>query len=152
MKHVLLTSRAEWRRWLAENHDKETSIWLVFFKKQAGKPTLDCDAVVEEALCYGWIDSIIKKIDDDRYARKLTPRKPDSRWSDSNKNRVAALIKDGRMTKLGLAKIEAAKQSGLWAKSPKPQITPGIPGIRVSVTFVVSLGSFSRRLPIVRVG
>ncbi len=127
MKQICLTSRAEWRRWLARNHGKETGIWLVFLKKQSGKPTLDYDAVVEEALCYGWIDSIIKKLDDERYARKLTPRKLDSRWSESNKKRVAALIKNGRMTKFGLAKIEAAKQSGLWSKSPKPQIAPGIP-------------------------
>lgn len=127
MEEVCFKSRAEWRRWLARNHDKSTGIWLVFFKIQASKTSLDYDAAVEEALCYGWIDSIIKKLDEDRYARKLTPRKLDSLWSDSNKRRVAMLIKNGQMTKFGLAKIEAAKQSGLWSKSPKPQITAGTP-------------------------
>src|SRR5262245_2970386 len=127
MKQVCLQSRAEWRRWLAKNHDKETGIWLVFFKQQSTKPTLDYDAVVNEALCYGWIDSIIKKLVADRYARKLTPRKLDSRWSDSNKRRVAKLIEQGLMTKYGLAKIEAAKKSGLWTQSAKPHIAPGVP-------------------------
>ena len=112
MKEVCLKSRAEWRRWLAHNHDKETGIWLVFFKNQPSKQTLDYDAVVEEALCYGWIDSIIKKLDDDRYARKLTPRKLDSRWSDSNKRRVAMLIKNGRMTKFGSGKDRSGETVG----------------------------------------
>lgn len=127
MKEVCVKSRADWRRWLAKNHDKETGIWLVFLKQQPAKSTFNYDAVVEEALCYGWIDSIIKKLDADRYARKLTPRKPDSLWSDSNKKRVAKLIELGRMTQFGLAKIEAAKKSGLWEKSPKPNIASGIP-------------------------
>jgi uncharacterized protein YdeI (YjbR/CyaY-like superfamily) len=126
MKDVFVTTRADWRRWLAQNHDKETGIWLVCLKKQLGKPTLDYEAVVEEALCYGWIDSIIKKVDSNRYARKLTPRKPDSFWSESNKQRVAKLIRQGRMTRFGLAKINAAKRSGLWTRSAKPSIAPGI--------------------------
>lgn len=127
MKQICLKTRADWRRWLARNHDKETGIWLVFFRNHTGKPTLDYEAVVEEALCYGWIDSIIKKLDDDRYARKLTPRKADSRWSDSNKTRVAKLIRQGRMTEFGMEKVNAAKQSGLWNESARPQISFKIP-------------------------
>jgi uncharacterized protein YdeI (YjbR/CyaY-like superfamily) len=127
MKQVCVTTRADLRRWLAQNHDKEAGIWLVLLKKKSGKPTLDYGAVVEEALCYGWIDSIIKKLDDNRYARKLTPRKLDSFWSESNKRRAEKLIQHGRMTKFGLAKINAAKESGLWNQSAKPQIAPGVP-------------------------
>jgi uncharacterized protein YdeI (YjbR/CyaY-like superfamily) len=127
MKQISPKHRAEWRRWLAQNHNKVPGIWLVFHKKQTGKPTLDYEAMVEEALCYGWIDSIVKKLDDDRYARKLTPRKSTSRWSESNKRRVAKLIRQGRMTKFGLAKIDAAKQTGLWTKSARPQISFHVP-------------------------
>ena len=109
MKTVCLTTRVEWREWLAQNHDQETEIWLVFYKKHTGRPTLDYDDMVEDALCFGWIDSLIKKIDDDRYARKLTPRKADSTWSDANKQRVKQLLRQKRIEKPGLAVIEKAK-------------------------------------------
>jgi len=82
---------------------------------------------VEEALCFGWIDSIIKKIDDEKYARKFTPRKDNSKWSELNKRRVEKLIKDNRMTKSGLAKIEFARQSGQWNKPDRPAIPFDIP-------------------------
>ena len=127
MKEVCLTTRAEWRRWLARNHDKETGIWLVFYKKHTGKPTLAYDDVVEEALCFGWIDSIIKKLDDDRYARKLTPRKPDSAWSDANKKRVKKLLREKRITDAGLAVIEQAKKLGRWSESGHPQLPKEFP-------------------------
>ena len=74
MKQVYVKTRAAWRSWLVCNHDTSSGIWLVFYRKQTGKPTLDYDEAVEEALCFGWIDSIIKKIDDERYVRKLTPQ------------------------------------------------------------------------------
>ena len=127
MQEVYLTTRAEWRQWLAQRHNKESGIWLVFYKKHTQVPTLEYDAVVEEALCFGWIDSIIKKLDDDRYARKLTPRKPSSRWSELNKNRVKKLLRQGLMTDSGLARIEEAKKSGLWKQSERPQIPMEVP-------------------------
>lgn len=115
MKEVYLTTRAKWRKWLSENHDKESKgVWLVFYKKEAGKPSLEYEDSVEEALCFGWVDSIIKKIDGEKYCRKFTPRKLDSKWSALNKKRVNKVIKERRMTEHGLAKIEAAKKSGLW--------------------------------------
>jgi uncharacterized protein YdeI (YjbR/CyaY-like superfamily) len=89
--------------------------------------TLEYDAAVEEALCFGWIDSIIKKLDEERYARKFTPRKPNSRWSELNKNRVKKLIKQGLITEPGLVKIEQAKKSGLWGQLGRPQISFEIP-------------------------
>jgi hypothetical protein len=96
MKQVYVSTRGQWRRWLAENHDKEENgIWLVFYKKETGRPSLEYEESVEEALCFGWIDSIIKRIDDDKYCRKFTPRKDDSRWSNTNKERVEKIIKEG---------------------------------------------------------
>ena len=127
MKEVYVSTRDAWRKWLAKNHNKSSGIWLVFYKKHTDRPSLDYDAVVEEALCYGWIDSIIKKLDGDRYARKLTPRKPDSCWSDLNKKRVKSLIRRKRMTKFGLERIEQAKQSGAWSQSNRPEIPTDIP-------------------------
>ncbi len=127
MKQVYLKTRDEWRTWLSKHHTTDTYVWLVFFKKETGKPTIEYDASVEEALCFGWVDSIIKKIDTERYVRKFTPRKLESLWSDSNKKRVKKMIAQGRMTEFGLARIAEARQSGLWYKSPRPNISFEIP-------------------------
>jgi uncharacterized protein YdeI (YjbR/CyaY-like superfamily) len=129
MKEVYVQTRDEWRNWLSENHNKESGIWLIFFKKETGKASLEYEDAIEEALCFGWIDSIIKKLDDQRYARKFTPRKVDSRWSNSNKKRVLKMIEHNRMTPVGMAKIEAAKRSGLWDKPDRPQISFELPEI-----------------------
>lgn len=119
MQELHFQNRELWRSWLAENHDTvEEGIWLVYYKKETGTPSMDYEASVEEALCYGWIDSIIKKLDAERYVRKFTPRKLDSLWSDSNKKRVRKLIDSSQMTAAGLAKIAAAKASGLWEQPP----------------------------------
>lgn len=114
MKTFKAKNRAEWRAWLADHHDKETEIWLVYYKKGTGVASIDYESSVDEALCYGWVDSLIKKIDDRKYARKFTPRKDDSKWSPSNIKRGKKLMEDGLMTEFGLQKIEAAKQSGRW--------------------------------------
>jgi uncharacterized protein YdeI (YjbR/CyaY-like superfamily) len=127
MKKLYPATRDEWRNWLNENHAKKKEIWLVYYKPHVNKPTLKYDESVEEALCYGWIDSIIKKIDDEKYARKFTPRKDDSRWSESNKKRAREMIVQSRMTKYGMAKIEAAKISELWEKPDRPQINLELP-------------------------
>ena len=122
MKQLYFKTSDEWREWLKNNHNKENELWLIFFKKETGELTLDYESAVEEALCFGWIDSIIKKLDDKRFLRKFTPRKERSKWSDSNKKRVAKLIKNNRMTEIGLAKITAAKESGIWDISDRPDI------------------------------
>ena len=128
MKQVHVTTRSQWRRWLAEHHDQEKNgIWLVFNKKETGRPSLEYEESVEEALCFGWIDSIIKRIDDGKYCRKFSPRKDGSRWSNTNKKRVEKIIKEGRMTRFGLAKVEAAKRSGSWELDPRPVINRDIP-------------------------
>jgi len=128
MQELHFPDRELWRTWLTENHDAvDEGIWLVYYKKGTGLPSMDYGESVEEALCFGWIDSIIKRLDDERYVRKFTPRKPNSLWSDSNKNRLEKLVGLGQMTPVGLAKVNAAKASGLWEPSPKPDISLDLP-------------------------
>ncbi len=127
VKSLYFKTPQEWRTWLQFNHDKEAQVWLIFFKKETGKPSLDYESAVEEALCFGWIDSIIKKIDKSRFARKFTPRKESSKWSATNKKRRKLLMKSGRMTPIGLVKIEAAQQNGRWDQPDRPNISFELP-------------------------
>jgi uncharacterized protein YdeI (YjbR/CyaY-like superfamily) len=115
MKTLLIKDRVEWRVWLSANHDKETEVWLVYNKKESGMESISYNASVEEALCFGWIDSIIKKLDETQYVRKFTPRKPDSNWSVSNIKRVERMIAKGLMTEFGMHLVEAARRSGSWS-------------------------------------
>ena len=108
-------SRSEWREWLAEHHATSTGIWLISFKKASGKPGVSYPEAVEEALCFGWIDSRPNALDDERYMQYFSPRKPRSPWSRVNKERIERLIAEGLMAEPGLAKIEAAKADGSWA-------------------------------------
>jgi uncharacterized protein YdeI (YjbR/CyaY-like superfamily) len=129
MKQIQPTTRSQWRRWLAKHHDREPhGIWLVIKKKGAGRSTLQYEEALEEALCFGWIDSVVKRIDDTHYCRKFTPRKDHSVWSSANKRRAEALIKAGRMTRFGLTKVTAAKHSGRWAQTdPRPVVSAEVP-------------------------
>ena len=107
-------TRAEWRAWLEENHDRAEGVWLITYKKATGKPRIEYEEAVEEALCYGWIDSKPNKLDDERSLLWFAPRKPGTGWSRPNKERAARLIAAGLMAPAGLAKIEAAKADGSW--------------------------------------
>ncbi len=107
-------SRAEWRMWLEINHRTKKRIWLVFYKKATSKPSQTYAEAVEEALCFGWIDSLPKKLDFERHMLLFTTRKPKSPWSRLNKTRVEKLIASGLMTAAGLEKIEIAKKNGAW--------------------------------------
>lgn len=107
-------TRAEWRTWLQENHTRQEGIWFIRYRKTAGKPYVDFDEAVEEALCFGWIDSLGRKLDDERTMLYFAPRKAGSNWSAVNKARVAKLIEAGLMTGAGMAKIETAKANGTW--------------------------------------
>ena len=102
METVIAKDRAEWRRWLAKNFARTEEIWLVFYKKASGKQTVAYDHAVEEALCFGWIDGMKRKVDEQCYAFRFTPRKAKSAWSKSNLQRVERLIADGRMMPAGL--------------------------------------------------
>jgi uncharacterized protein YdeI (YjbR/CyaY-like superfamily) len=114
---LYMTNREDWRAWLEKHHDIEKEVWLIYYKKHTGKPTIPYDDAVEEALCYGWIDSLVKRIDDEKYTQKYTPRKKKSIWSKTNKKRVAKMIRQGRMTEAGLAKVRQAKENGEWDKA-----------------------------------
>jgi uncharacterized protein YdeI (YjbR/CyaY-like superfamily) len=103
METVFAKDRAEWRRWLAKNGARCEEIWLVFFKKASGKQTVSYDHAVEEALCFGWVDGMKKKLDEECYAFRFTPRKTKSAWSQSNIQRVERLIAQSKMMPAGLA-------------------------------------------------
>lgn len=107
-------TRKEWRTWLSKNHDRLPGVWFVYYKKHTDKPRVSNDEAVEEALCFGWIDSLQRRVDEDRTKLAFTPRKAKSVWSKPNKERVERLIAAGQMTDAGLAKIERAKADRSW--------------------------------------
>src|SRR5437868_1246963 len=102
---LMVTSRGEWREWLAQHHADRKEIWLVYYKKGSGKTGISYEESVEEALCFGWIDGAIKGIDRETYAGRFTPRRPRSPWSASNRARAAHLLREGRMAEAGLAAL-----------------------------------------------
>lgn len=113
-ERVQVHSRAEWRQWLQEHHGQSDSIWLVRFKKSSGQPTLTNDEIVEEALCFGWIDSVPAKLDEQRTMLLLSPRRPGSVWSRINRDRVPQLEELGLMAEPGRRAIQRAKDDGSW--------------------------------------
>lgn len=106
--------RKEWRSWLENNHHTSLGVWLIYYKVKSGKPSIQYNEAVKEALCFGWIDSKVKSLDEERYMQTFTPRKPKSVWSKLNKQYIQELIEEGLMTEAGFVKIEAAKQDGSW--------------------------------------
>ncbi len=120
MERLQADSIEEWKFWLAQNHDRETLVWLVFRKKGKGPVPFDYQMALDEALCMGWVDSLMKRIDEVSYMRKFTPRKATSTWSERNKVRVEHLILEGRMKPEGMKTIEVARENGMWDKGIKP--------------------------------
>ncbi|MBW2454509.1 MAG: YdeI/OmpD-associated family protein [Deltaproteobacteria bacterium] len=120
-------SRSAWRSWLRKNHRRKTEIWLLLYKKHVDKPGVSYAEAVEEALCFGWIDGILKRIDDESHVIRFSPRKPKSRWADSNRRRVAAMIEAGQMTPAGMALVEAAQKSGAWDETETLDRPPSMP-------------------------
>lgn len=114
MAKRLFKQRQAFRDWLQRHHDKESELWLEFYKKGSGKTSIRNQEAVEEALCFGWINGKVIRIDDERYMQRFSPRQDKSIWSEANKRRVEDLIESGRMTEAGLKKVEAAKQNGSW--------------------------------------
>lgn len=107
-------SPKDWRNWLEKNHRSKQSVWLVYFKSFTKIPSLTWSEAVDEALCFGWIDSTKKTIDEERYMQYFSKRKPKSNWSAINKEKVVILTQKGLMTKAGFDSIETAKQNGSW--------------------------------------
>jgi uncharacterized protein YdeI (YjbR/CyaY-like superfamily) len=104
-KTLHITNRTQWRKWLAKNYNKEKEIWLIYNRKSSGKPRIPYNDAVEEALCYGWIDSTAKSLDEERFAQRFTPRRKNSVLSEMNKERIRMLIKNKKMTPIGLKSV-----------------------------------------------
>lgn len=121
LEQLFFDTRESFRNWLNTNHDKSPGIWMIYYKKHTGTVCIEYREALEEALCFGWIDSTLKRIDDERYVRKFTPRTNTSNWSNVNKKLVLELIEKGRMTESGLKKIDVWLRTGKvdW-KSSKP--------------------------------
>jgi len=120
MKTFDARTRKRWRNWLAKHHDSEAEVWLIFHKRHTGVASVVYEDTVDEALCYGWIDSLIKRIDDDRYARKFTPRKADSAWSTANRKRYEALKAANRLAPPGIERAPTDRSGD----APRPSKVP----------------------------
>ena len=107
-KTLYVTDRKKWRSWLAKNHKKEKEIWLIYYRKSSGKKRIPYNDAVDEALCYGWIDSIMKRVDEKSFAQRFTPRRPNSLLSQLNKERINRLIEEKKMTVDGLNAVKHA--------------------------------------------
>ncbi|MEZ6096774.1 MAG: YdeI/OmpD-associated family protein [Pirellulaceae bacterium] len=113
--------------WLAKNHASEPELWLKIHKKASGRKSINWEEAVIEALCWGWIDGIKKKFDDDSFLQRFTPRRPGSNWSKRNRENVERLILEKRMTKFGMVHVEAAKSDGRWEMAYAPSSEMEIP-------------------------
>jgi uncharacterized protein YdeI (YjbR/CyaY-like superfamily) len=142
---------AEWAAWLEEHHTTEREVWLVYWKKATGKPSITWADAVEVALRFGWIDGIIRTLDEERYMQRWTPRRPKSKWSLVNKNIALRLIAEGRMAPAGLAAVEAAKASGEWERAYTVQkATPLPPDLREAINRDPAAKAEARRLSLTR--
>jgi uncharacterized protein YdeI (YjbR/CyaY-like superfamily) len=117
-KTTSAANRSEWRAWLEQHQATEREVWLVYPKIGTGKLSVSYLESLEEALCFGWIDSLIQRLDEEKYARKFNPRRPGSKWSELNKHLVAKLVREGRMTAAGLAKVDFVLPE---ADAPRPK-------------------------------
>lgn len=120
-------TRKEWRQWLEKNHSTTDGVWLIYYKKPSGKPRIPYNDAVEEALCFGWIDGKIKRINKDYFIQRFTPRRPGSRWSKYNVDRIEKLIKEGRMEPAGLKAFKEALERPDLIYYNRAYGNPGIP-------------------------
>jgi len=124
---LYVTDRDDWRLWLEKNHATKREVWLIYYKKHTGKPRIPYDDAVEEALCFGWIDSTVQRIDNEKYAQRFTPRKDRSTWSELNIKRARKMIRQGRMTKAELAKFKEVEKKSKGGLETKPAMKLVIP-------------------------
>ncbi len=125
--HLIFASREEWRAWLEEHHATDREAWVLHDKKKVAKRSLTYEEAVEEALCFGWIDGLLRSVDGETYALRYSPRKRRSVWSETNKQRAEKLIQEGRMTAAGLEKIDQAKVNGEWEAAVAREDVTAIP-------------------------
>ena len=112
MKTFLAQNAVQWREWLDEHHESESEVWLIFHKLHTDVASIAYQDALDEALCFGWVDSLVKRLDDRRYARKFTPRREDSRWSATNRKRYAALKASGRLKPAGISRAPTDRSYG----------------------------------------
>ena len=114
MQTLEAENQQQWRSWLEKNHRTVSHIWLVFWRRHTGKPGVDYDSAVETAICFGWVDSLVKSIDKNCYARKFTPRQAKSNWSALNRERALEMMRLGLMAESGMDTVKTARENGMW--------------------------------------
>ncbi|HLG93692.1 MAG TPA: YdeI/OmpD-associated family protein [candidate division Zixibacteria bacterium] len=127
LKILAFKTAKDWKKWLGKNHAKSAGIWLRFFKKGSGVPSVTYAEALDEALCHGWIDSQLQKYDEISYLQKFTPRRPKSLWSKRNIEHVGRLVKEGRMQFAGRKEMEAARKDGRWEQAYDSSGTMKVP-------------------------
>lgn len=127
IRTITFKSSNKWRDWLSQNHDKEREAWLILYRKESGKGGLSYGEALEEALCFGWVDGKMQRLDDEKFALRFSPRKTRSGWSKRNREKAELLIAQGRMTDAGIARIEEAKRNGVWEKAYSSSTTETVP-------------------------
>jgi len=120
-------TREEWRKWLEKNHSSQKEVWVIIYKKNAERKGLKYPEAVEEAICYGWIDSKMQSIDANRFRQRFSPRKKNSIWSQKNKKTAEKMLKEGKMAPAGFEAIKEAKSNGKWAAAYSSKTAPVIP-------------------------
>lgn len=116
-KPLQVKDRKSWRAWLEQNHATEKEVWLLLYKKHLARPGVSLESAVEEALCFGWIDGRLRRIDDEKHILRFSPRRRGSIWSESNKRRAERMMEQGRMTEAGLARVREARENGEWDRA-----------------------------------
>lgn len=151
-KQYYAKDRKTWRKWLEKNHAKSPGIWLIYYKKGSGKTRVSWTDAVEEALCFGWIDTTSRPGDEHYYTQLFVPRKPQSGWSKINKEKVEKLIKEGLMHEAGMQAVEAAKKNGTWTKLddieselPVPELQKALNKSKAANTHFQSLSKWNRK-------
>src|SRR5215831_167342 len=125
MKTLLVRTLEHWRDWLTEHHASESEVWLIFHKRHTNVESIGYKDARDEALCFGWVDSLVRRLDDRRYALKFTPRRPDSRWSEINRKRYAALEAEGRLKPSGIARPPTDR--GYAPRPPRIELPTTLP-------------------------
>jgi uncharacterized protein YdeI (YjbR/CyaY-like superfamily) len=146
--------RSAWRAWLSEHHASASEVWLLFYKRRSGKRCISLAEAVEEALCFGWIDGKLRRIDEQRHVLRFCPRRPRSVWSKTNQARVRRLVREGRMTAAGLAAVKSAKQHGQWqaarqleeTKTPPSDLREALAADRRASRFFAGLSPSQRKM------